>query len=84
MKLEYLVVRLLLSYDKNGERWVQAVRGDATKLGPLKSWTGTLDGLLDALGEQEWELAAGTTALSATITDLHLVLKRAKSQSSPA
>lgn len=84
MKLEYLVVRLLLNYDKEGQRWVHAVRGDATKLGSLKSWTGTFDGLLDALGEQEWELAAGTTALSATVTDLHLVLKRAKSQGNTA
>ena len=77
MQLEYLIVRVLLNYDQEGNRNLYAVRGDARKLGHLSTWTsGTLDQLLDELGQLRWELTAGTTAFSATVTDVHLVLKR--------
>lgn len=78
MKLEYLIIRLLMTYDQQGNRQIYAVQGDAAKLGKLATWQGSLESLLDALGEQEWELTAGTTALAATTADMHLVLKRSK------
>ncbi|MBE9181439.1 hypothetical protein IQ268_23020 [Oculatella sp. LEGE 06141] len=78
MKLEYLIVRVLMTYTKEGDRHVYSVRGNEVKLGSLKFWQGSLEEFLDALGTQDWELTAGTTALSPTIVDAHLVFKRPK------
>lgn len=79
MKLEYMIVRLLLNYDRDGKRIICAIRGEDRKLGTLKTYIDrTLEEFLDELGDRAWELTAGTTALTATITDIHLVLRRTK------
>ncbi len=79
MKIEYFVLRVLVSYDKEGDRTVYALRGRADKFRDLENWVEkSYDELLDALGEEGWELTAGTTALTATVTDIHLVLRRSR------